>query len=692
MEKRDSLVDKQCDLSFDYGEKKKSALECDSEGRIIISGNEEENEIFEGKLKTSEGLEFLKDETDEDENKNIGIFDEDYWSLYENDRKLEPLKFTNGKNQSEVVKEVIELIKSGKKAIFIHGACGTGKSAIALNIARELGKACIVVPVKGLQRQYEEDYMKKKYVLKKNGKKMKIAMITGRENHDSIIFPGKSCADPELPDTIKISDRNEQKLKEYYEQNPGIKSKEFPNIKDLKRISIAPANPYWSPIVPDIYELPLKDAKKKRYNGLNGKSFVFYHRKQGCSYYDQYLSYINSDVLIFNSAKYKIETALDRKPETDVDIIDECDEFLDNFSNQEDLNLTRFYNALKNVRCERIEADKEREKIMELVELEERNKKAIGIDEKKIFELKDTYILKIIGILLNNKELATEIEIDEMNYANKALEITEEFKDLLADTYVTFYKREDQLFVSLVTTNLASKFNEIIRKNKAMVFMSGTLHSEDVLKNIFGIENFAVVDAETNFQGELEIQMTGKELDCRYSNLKAGNGKRKEYLFALEEALRKAEKPVLVHVNAYEDLPNEIEKIDFGLRESMSKETLYSLQAEDKTGRIISMFKSGMSDGLFSTKCSRGVDFPGNQCRSIVFTKYPNPNVQGIFWKVFQKTHPAYYWSFYKDKARREFLQRIYRGLRSKDDHVFILSPDSRVIESVKEIQKKRVS
>ena len=37
--------------------------------------------------------------------------------------------------------------------------------------------------------------------------------------------------------------------------------------------------------------------------------------------------------------------------------------------------------------------------------------------------------------------------------------------------------------------------------------------------------------------------------------------------------------------------------------------------------------------------------------------------------------------SFYMDKSRRELLQRIYRGLRSKDDKVFLLSPDKRVLD-----------
>ena len=37
---------------------------------------------------------------------------------------------------------------------------------------------------------------------------------------------------------------------------------------------------------------------------------------------------------------------------------------------------------------------------------------------------------------------------------------------------------------------------------------------------------------------------------------------------------------------------------------------------------------------------------------------------------------------FYFDKAKREFIQRIYRGLRSHDDLVNLLSPDSKVLNS----------
>ncbi len=105
------------------------------------------------------------------------------WSLYEEKNFLAPIKFSNGKTQEDIVKDVLKSIEDGYKIIFIKGVCGTGKSAIALNIAKEMGKTCIVVPGKTLQNQYKSDYENKKYLLGKDGEKLKISVITGRNNH-----------------------------------------------------------------------------------------------------------------------------------------------------------------------------------------------------------------------------------------------------------------------------------------------------------------------------------------------------------------------------------------------------------------------------------------------------------------------------------------------------------------------------
>jgi Rad3-related DNA helicase len=215
--------------------------------------------------------------------------------------------------------------------------------------------------------------------------------------------------------------------------------------------------------------------------------------------------------------------------------------------------------------------------------------------------------------------------------------------------------------------------------------MSGTLHSEEVLKTIYGLQNFEKIDAEVLGQGRVEIKKTGLEIDCKYSNFSTGKFTRKDYLIALDKSLKEAPRPTLVHVHAFMDLPSEEEIEEHGLINLISREELRDMQGEDKEGNILKEFKDGVRDILFSTRDSRGVDFPGEECKSIVFTKYPNPNVSAAFWKILMKTKPQNYWSFYKDKARREFLQKIYRGLRFKEDHIYLLSPDIRVLEAGQE-------
>jgi Rad3-related DNA helicase len=141
------------------------------------------------------------------------------WSLYENNqfqkpKLLPPLVFSNTKNQEDIVKEVIKAIDEGHKVIFIKGVCGTGKSAIALNLARHFKKTSIVVPIKSLQEQYENDYTDKNFILKKDSNKLKISVIKGRQNF-SCKFNDCKSDNPELPCTIEILQKNAEKIKKY---------------------------------------------------------------------------------------------------------------------------------------------------------------------------------------------------------------------------------------------------------------------------------------------------------------------------------------------------------------------------------------------------------------------------------------------------------------------------------------------
>lgn len=636
------------------------------------------------------------------------------WNLYKNGEFLKPLVFSNGKTQDDVVREILKSIEDGNKIIFVDGKCGTGKSAIALNLASHLGKSSIVVPGKNLQAQYKRDYEGEKYLLKKNGEKLKISVITGRNNHPckflennvnaipkirreinarlNDIFSGvfsekkeneeedMSAANPELPCNIEIKEKNWLKIKKYIEENKRVDTKNFSSVKDVKRMSVAPACPYWSPVLPEKYEIKnLGEVKKRSYEGLDGMTFIQYKRKPGCPFYEQFDSYIDSDVMVFNSLKYKLETALLRKPKTEVEIIDECDEFLDSFSNERRINFDRLQNSLMHALGAGEGDENMIEEIFELIkQLNNDPRIQNAVQNEEILPLKATGVYDIIKIFVKEEWLKS---VDEESYMFEVLETSKMFAEFLDESYVVFSKKDKNFFAEIVTINLAKKFKQMLEKNKIIVLMSGTLHSQEVLKSIFGLTDFKKIDAEVEAQGEIEIKRTGLEMDCKYSNFSTEKHSREDYLTALDKSVKEAPRPTLVHVNAFMDLPSEFEISEYNLKNLASRESVREMQIKDKRGKLTKEFKEGKREILFSTRDSRGVDFPGDECRSIVFTKYPNPNVQNSFWKILMKTRPQNYWNFYKDKARREFLQKIYRGLRFKEDHIYLLSPDVRVLE-----------
>jgi Rad3-related DNA helicase len=626
------------------------------------------------------------------------------WSLNDEKGELKPKVFSNGKSQEEVVREIVKEIKSGQKIIFLHGKCGTGKSAISLNIAKELGKASIVVPIKNLQRQYETDYMDKKFVLKNSKEKLKIAVLTGRKNHkckylhekespitskqekDSNLFnifkkevvaEDKSCDSNIIPCKLSIRPKNELLIKRYYKENPEHENKNL-IPKFIKRLSIAPACPYWSPIYNSDVNIKLK-SEKKTYKSLAGEHSI-YIRKEGCEYYNQFLAYKEADVILFNSESYMLETAIGRKPATEVEIIDECDEFLDNFALEETINLTRLKNELSNFKTE----DKKDKEIIDEITTEA--SLSILESEERIYEdillMKDSKLFDLIKSLSANP--IEEIIGDEESYIERSSEISRKFYEVLEECYISFYKDKikKDLFVRIVTINLDKKLKELISKNKALVFMSGTLHSQRVLKDIFGLENFKIIDAEIINQGGITKTKTGLEKDFRFENFSKGIVTRKDYLKALDRCIETAKKPAVVQVSAFQDLPSEQEIKDMGLLNLMSYSTLMEAQEKDKEGNNIKEFKKGKMPVLFTTKCSRGIDFPFEMCNSVVITKFPYPNTQSLFWKILKKQKPAMFWEFYKDKAHRELLQRVYRSVRDPADHVFLLSPDIRVLET----------
>jgi Rad3-related DNA helicase len=662
------------------------------------------------------------------------------WSLYEKrdgeERLLPPLKFSNGKSQEDVVKEIVTAVSEGNKLIFLRGMCGTGKSSIALNLAKEFGRASIVVPVKGLQKQYEEDYTNKMHIKKNDGTTLKISTIKGRQNFscryiddqparfDSLVqrkfssetsyqakneknsnlfsftnaskFQKKDVDSYEkvnddrsadndfIPCKIEIKEKNKEIIKEYLKDANRMSPDSVKKLTQVRRGSVAPACPYWSPIVPSEKDMGL-EGRKREYLGLENIKYTYYEGKPGCGYFGQFKAYIESDVIIFNSQKYRLESLLNRKPATNIEIIDECDEFLDSFSNHKKINLGWLSLALDRLFFEDERSERIVKEINLLIRSLHEDKKIDNyIRSDEILNIKDTPIHRLLNYFLES-DFLSKADYDEENYAYACEEVALAFENFMEETYVSFEMESNNIAVKIVTINLEKRLREeLLDKNKVVVLMSGTIHSEKVLREVFGLTNFKVIEAETQMSGKVTKHRTGQEINCRYENFRNGGATREQYLRVLDTCIKQAARPTLVHVNSFNDLPSEDEKRMLNL-ELMSQELLQKLQDADTEGGMIQDFKNGNNDLLYSTKCNRGVDFPGDTCRSIIMTKYPYPAVNSIFWKIFRKVKPQHYNEFYLDKARREFLQRLYRGLRKKDDHIFLLSPDVRVFYNLQE-------
>ena len=195
-----------------------------------------------------------------------------------------------------------------------------------------------------------------------------------------------------------------------------------------------------------------------------------------------------------------------------------------------------------------------------------------------------------------NHTISTLILNDEEDYLFNVNSYFESFKNYIDETYVVFSRnKRNEVVVKLIMVNLERKLKEFLDKNNVFVMMSGTLHSKSVLENIFGIKNYKIIEAEVKEIGKRNKIKTGNEKEFNYQYLKKDDS-REEYLKAFSECMNKAKKPILVHINAFKDLPSEFECSKYGIYNIKAREILIKEQSEDKTGLIIQKFKDKKID------------------------------------------------------------------------------------------------
>ena len=554
------------------------------------------------------------------------------WGLYKNNNELvPPLLYSNEKGQDQVVREIVELFDS-YDIIFLQGAVGTGKSAIALSVANELNGGIVVVPTKTLQQQYVRDYCKhgQYKILKNDGGWLRIELIKGRGNFRCLYNPAVMCNDRSLPC-----------------------AKPLP--KKLTRVEAAKECDYYSPIVQFKLEKSYCEElecefETLRYEAVGGLFSVLRRHEKVCSYYQQYYNaYIYADVVLMNSAIWMIESLiLKRKPIKPVEIVDEGDAFLDNLTLRKAISLRTIKRLEKKL-------DKD---VPENI-------------EKKFYKIKKDFL----NIISKNYE--GEIKGEQVSFLKEFTSLLEAMGE--DNSYSDIFQFIDECYVSVKDERIeyfipepAIVLKELLKLSaKKVLFMSATFQSQEVLENVFGLDNFCFVEGETKFPGVIYPKQLGTESRVTYKNW-GYEAFRKKYWQILSEAIKQSAKPCLVTVHAFKYLPENI-------REKLNKEGVGTLRTKN-------------GDVTFSTVMKRGVDLRDDKCRSIVMLKFPFPDVGDPILKALKlKLGDKVFWQYYHDIAEREFIQTLGRGVRHENDWIELWSPDKTVFGYLKNVWKGNI-
>ena len=71
-------------------------------------------------------------------------------------------------------------------------------------------------------------------------------------------------------------------IMKFIEMNKEVSKFDFSSVGDVRRMSVAPSCPYWSPLLPaELSTKSLEKANKKKYMAISGKEYAIYKRKRG---------------------------------------------------------------------------------------------------------------------------------------------------------------------------------------------------------------------------------------------------------------------------------------------------------------------------------------------------------------------------------------------------------------------------
>jgi len=419
-----------------------------------------------------------------------------------------------------------------------------------------------------------------------------------------------------------------------------------PLDKGQKRLDVAKQCPHYSPVVSK--KISKKVVEILRDEHGHDYEINYYNSFRGseahilspipCEYYSTFNVYTDKrpHATVFNLAKWEIESWIGRKAVVPVEIIDEGDLFLDELTYKVSIS----ENTIESIKNEGLVP---KENVMEF---ERKFREIISIVRSYYNVLGyNDYIIELLNTFLDTMQ--------GVSTSGRVCQMVERVRLILRYQYESWCvvkKRRVTVYIPRPDITLKN----LMKRCGKLVLMSATFQPQDVLREIYGIDP-PIIEGETRFPGLLKLRVTGKEVYVNNRNWESHEFKNR-YWRLLNKMIDRSSKPTLVQVHAYRYVPDGID---------VNKEN---------------------PDVWWSTVSDRGLDLRDDKCRSIVVLKYPYPDLNDPVLKTMERVLKGKFWKYYEDKARRELIQQIGRGLRSKHDWVEVWSPDRRVTRTVPKI------
>lgn len=554
-----------------------------------------------------------------------------------------PLIYEKGTQRD--VTAALESVLREEDVIF-SGKSGSGKSVIALMLAKSVGKTIIAVPFKHLQDQYIRDYQTaRQYILKPDGKPLRVVFMKGRGNFQCLYEKTTSCAAHWLPCVRPLNkERGET------------------------RWQAASTCPYWCPIYPEVFANHLFKGGMKRveYMGVGGKWVIGIPEEQPCLYGEQALASLRADVTVMNTAKWRVETVMGRKMKVPLEVLDEYDLTLDGFAFG--VNLHR--------EVEKLPPNKKEAKTGKF---EEERKRKEGL-------------LTLHGKVLTGKD---EVQSAAKDFVDRLYVVVEDlmtgtFKERVEDLYFKLRIIDEYWEESVVAERDMKKEavclaladpRPVLRRMKALsgrwLLMTATPHSQEVLNGFFQVE-YPIIYGRRKQPGALKLPSWGKGcMGVTHTHWKSP-------VFQ-DEFFRVFRRMVDQGVTLGRTLVFPVGK-KYILQGGVNMLSIPLDTADEESSESGGLFKEwleGKFPALASFRTERGVDLKDDLCRSIIVAKYPLPDITESYYRSLKKRFPTAFWSIINDIATRRLIQMVGRGLRHDGDWVTFASPDAKAYNAV---------